>query len=72
MSESDRQSWDEIRCALTEYLEAIEEIFAEAIVESRIVKDKLYLHVKKEYLDDVVSFIYWELNGFLSSMIGVD
>ncbi len=72
MAELDKQNWDEMKDTLTEYLEAIEEGYADAIVESRIIRDKLYIHVEKEYLDDIISFIYWELKGFLSSMIGVD
>lgn len=57
-----------------EYIERLRGVLPpDAIVDISVKgEDKVYVEVKREYLANAVEKVYWELGGYLSSMIGTD
>ena len=62
------------REVLEKYVERLKQLLPrEAIVDIKVKgKDKVYVEVKREYLPEALEKVYWELGGYLSSMVGTD
>ncbi|HIQ55532.1 MAG TPA: hypothetical protein EYH59_02460, partial [Pyrodictium sp.] len=64
----------EARKLLEKCVERLKELLPpDAIVDVKVKgRDRVYIEVKREYLPEALEKVYWELGGYLSSMVGTD